>query len=57
MILYLEKIQLKLNIMIKYFNKIKEKVTGIEARVIQHEFDHLNGVLFTDHLSPNEKIF
>ena len=22
------------------------------ARVIQHEFDHLNGILFIDHLSP-----
>jgi peptide deformylase len=22
------------------------------ARVIQHELDHLNGVLFIDHLSP-----
>jgi peptide deformylase len=25
---------------------------GFLARVIQHEFDHLNGVLFIDHLSP-----
>ena len=25
---------------------------GPLARVIQHEFDHLNGVLFLDHLSP-----
>lgn len=25
---------------------------GILARVIQHEFDHLNGVLFIDRLSP-----
>jgi len=25
---------------------------GLLARVIQHEFDHLNGVLFIDHLSP-----
>jgi len=22
------------------------------ARVLQHEIDHLNGVLFIDHLSP-----
>ena len=25
---------------------------GLKARVIQHEFDHLNGILFVDHLSP-----
>jgi peptide deformylase len=24
---------------------------GLLARVIQHELDHLNGVLFIDHLS------
>lgn len=28
---------------------------GLYARAIQHEFDHLNGVLFIDHLSPEEK--
>ena len=25
---------------------------GLFARVIQHEMDHLDGVLFIDHLSP-----
>jgi len=25
---------------------------GMQARVIQHEMDHLEGVLFIDHLSP-----
>lgn len=29
----------------------KLEAGGILARVIQHEFDHLNGVLFIDHLS------
>ncbi|MXX57791.1 MAG: peptide deformylase [Rhodothermaceae bacterium] len=29
----------------------KLTVDGILARVIQHEFDHLEGLLFTDHLS------
>jgi len=28
---------------------------GWLARVIQHEYDHLNGVLFVDHLSPVKK--
>lgn len=33
------------------FKKQKMEVDGPLARVIQHEFDHLNGVLFIDHLS------
>jgi peptide deformylase len=28
---------------------------GMLARVIQHEYDHLNGVLFTDHLSQAKR--
>ncbi|MFW6250295.1 MAG: peptide deformylase [Alkalispirochaetaceae bacterium] len=28
---------------------------GMLARVIQHEYDHLNGVLFTDHLSDGKR--
>ena len=49
----------KKNIEIEYldqkFNVIKEKISGIEARVIQHEYDHLNGILFIDHLSAKRK--
>jgi peptide deformylase len=26
--------------------------TGYQARVIQHEYDHLDGILFIDHCSP-----
>ena len=29
--------------------------TGIIARVIQHEFDHLKGILFTDKLSYKKR--
>ncbi len=25
---------------------------GYAARIIQHEYDHIDGILFTDHLSP-----
>jgi len=28
------------------------EATGMQARVIQHEMDHLDGILFIDHLSP-----
>jgi peptide deformylase len=28
------------------------EATGLVARAIQHELDHLDGILFTDHLTP-----
>lgn len=37
------------------FNPHEETYTGIASRIIQHEFDHLNGVLFTDKISPLRK--
>jgi len=30
-------------------------LSGIKARVVQHEYDHLEGILFTDYLSPFKK--
>ena len=30
----------------------EETYDGYAARVIQHEYDHIEGVLFTDHLAP-----
>jgi len=32
-----------------------EEYSGIAARVIQHEYDHINGVLFTDRISSLKK--
>jgi peptide deformylase len=34
------------------FNEVKLETDGLLARVILHEIDHLNGVFFTDLLSP-----
>jgi peptide deformylase len=31
---------------------VVKKVTGLEARVIQHEIDHLDGILFLDRAEP-----
>nr|MBR2111067.1 peptide deformylase [Alistipes sp.] len=31
------------------------KFTGKPARVIQHEYDHIEGMVFTDHLAPIRK--
>ena len=43
-------------IKIHYFDQqFKEQelvLTGLAARVVQHEYDHIEGVLFTDHLTP-----
>jgi peptide deformylase len=46
----------KPNIVIEYwdehFKKHKESFDGVIARVIQHEYDHIEGKLFTDKISP-----
>ncbi|MFH1366661.1 MAG: peptide deformylase [Patescibacteria group bacterium] len=34
---------------------IKLKAKGLMARVIQHEIDHLDGILFTDKVEKGEK--
>lgn len=34
------------------FEPHDEEFDGLPARVIQHEYDHLDGEVFTDHLSP-----
>lgn len=45
---------------LKYDNQDGQQVSikgisGLTARVVQHEVDHLNGILFIDHLSAEEK--
>lgn len=37
-------------------DKVTGKASGFLARLIQHETDHLNGVLFIDHVPENEVI-
>ena len=37
------------------FNKHIEEFDGLIARVIQHEYDHIDGILFTDKLSAFKK--
>lgn len=47
------------NIKIKYydenFEEFTESYSGINARVIQHEYDHIEGKLFTEQLQPLRK--
>lgn len=33
----------------------EESYDGYAARIIQHEYDHIEGILFTDHLNPLKK--
>jgi peptide deformylase len=44
---------------IRYFDEAwaeqDEVYDGMRARIIQHEFDHIEGILFTDHLSAFKK--
>lgn len=44
---------------VKYLNRdgqeTEEMITEFKARIIQHENDHLNGVLMIDHLSQLKK--
>jgi len=37
------------------FQEHTETFDGLNARVIQHEYDHIEGVLFTDKLKPVKK--
>ncbi len=37
------------------WNEHEELLEGLHARVFQHELDHLDGVLFVDHVSRDER--
>lgn len=37
------------------FQSHEQEFTGFASRIIQHEFDHLLGEVFTDHISPIRK--
>lgn len=46
----------KINYFNEQFEPIEEIFDGMEARVIQHEYDHIEGRLFIEYLSPAKKI-
>lgn len=37
------------------FETVEEELNGLEARIFQHEYDHLDGILFVDRLSGLQK--
>ena len=43
--------QIKFSALDLHGKNINGKVKGLHARVIQHEFDHLNGILYTSRLA------
>jgi peptide deformylase len=51
-----EEITRKSAIRISYYDEnfefFDEEYDGLKARIIQHEYDHTDGVLLIDHISP-----
>lgn len=43
---------IKIKYLDEQFNEHTEEFEGFKARVVQHEYDHLEGSLFTDHINP-----
>lgn len=37
------------------WEEITETFDGVKARVVQHEYDHLEGIMFVDRLNPIKK--
>lgn len=54
-----EKISRKQQLRIRYFdenwNPHEEVYDGMKARIIQHEYDHIEGKMFVDYLTPLKK--
>ena len=54
-----EKISRKENVKIRYYdedwNLHEEEFDGMKARIIQHEYDHIEGKLFVDYLPSLKK--
>jgi peptide deformylase len=45
----------RLRYMDENFTEHEETFTSVNARVVQHEYDHIDGVLFTEKLKPLKK--
>jgi peptide deformylase len=47
--------QVRIRYQDEQFREHEAEFSGMNARIIQHEYDHIEGKLFTDHLSPLKK--
>lgn len=54
-----ENVHRKSDILLSYYDESwafhEERFSGYAARIIQHEYDHIEGILFTDRLNPLKK--
>jgi peptide deformylase len=54
-----EKVSRKEKLRIRYYDENwevhEEEYDGMKARIIQHEYDHIEGKLFVDYLTPLKK--
>ncbi len=46
------KSKIKIRYQDENFNEYEEEFDGLKARIIQHEYDHLQGKLLIDHINP-----
>ncbi len=46
---------IKIKALDRDFNPIEKEITGFEARVFQHEYDHLEGKLFVDKVTTMDR--
>lgn len=47
--------QLTIRYLDENWEEHEETYDDMKARIIQHEYDHIEGILFTDHISPIRK--
>ncbi len=54
-----EKVARREKLRIRYFdaewNQLEKEFDGLKARIIQHEYDHIEGKMFVDYLTPLKK--
>lgn len=50
-----EEVERPVSIKIEYFDEkwelVEEDLSGIAARIVQHEYDHLDGIMIPDHIT------
>ncbi|HTF02666.1 MAG TPA: peptide deformylase [Bacteroidia bacterium] len=51
----MRKPELKITYLNEDFKPMTESFKGLAARIIQHEYDHIEGKLFTDRINPIRK--
>ncbi len=54
-----ERVERPDSLSVEYYNEkwelVEEKLTGLAARIVQHEYDHLDGIMITDYLSSAKR--